>query len=88
MNIKFTGVYAKNEDCGINFQAKVDGQPVVCVVTAEALYDMNSNGCMNDVARKYQDNQTQLKSIARRKILNGEVVDSKVLIGQSDIVLK
>lgn len=86
MNIEFTGSYTKNENFGINFQAKVDGQSVSCVVSTEALQDINLNGRMDAVEKQYQDNQYQLESIVRGKILSGEVVDSKVFINQSDVV--
>lgn len=86
MNIEFTGAYAKNENFGINFQAKVDGQLVSCVVSTEALQDINPNRRLDSAEQQYQDNQYQLESIAREKIQNGELVDSKVFINQSDVV--
>lgn len=86
MNIEFTGAYAKNEHFGINFQATVDGQSISCVVSIEALQDINPNGRMDEAEQQYQDNQYQFESIARGKILNGEVANSKVFINQSDVV--
>ena len=86
MNIEFTGAHAKNENFGINFQAKVDGESVSCVVSTEALQDINPSGHMDTAEQQYQDNQYQLESIARKKIQNGEVIDSKVIITQSDVV--
>ncbi|PHS60723.1 DUF1488 family protein [Alloalcanivorax xenomutans] len=48
MNIEFTGAYANNENFRINFQAKVDDQPISCVVNSEALQDINPGSRMDE----------------------------------------
>lgn len=85
MNIKFTGKYAQNEDFGINFQAKVDELSIVCVVSTEALQDINPNGIMDEAMEQYKGNKYQLETIAHQKIKNGQVENGKVFITESDI---
>lgn len=85
MVIRFTKLYANNGNFGINFQAEVDGQSVTCVVSQEALQDIDPSRRMDTVEQQYKDNQSQLELIARRKIENGEVVDSKIFIYNSDL---
>jgi hypothetical protein len=86
MNIKFTGIHAPNENFGINFQAKVDGQSISCVVSTDALEDINPNGRMDGAAQQYSDNQSQLESIARQKIQKGEIENGRILINQADVL--
>lgn len=86
MNIEFTGAYANNENFGINFQAKVDDQPISCVVSLEALQDINPGSTMDKPEQQYFDNKYQLEAIAEEKIHNGEVVDGKVFINQTDVL--
>ncbi|MCZ0928403.1 DUF1488 family protein [Vreelandella janggokensis] len=86
MNIEFTGAYAQNENFGINFQAKVDGQFISCVVTTEALQDINPSARMDEAEQQYLDNQSQLEAIAEEKIQSGQVQNGKIYISQSDVV--
>lgn len=86
MNIEFTGAYAKNENFGINFQAKVNDQPVSCVVSVEALQDIKPDSRMDAPEQQYLDNKYKLEAIAEEKISNGQVVNGQVLINQSDIL--
>lgn len=85
MNIEFTGAYAINENFEINFQAKVDGVNVLCVVDTDVLQDINPSGRMDSAEQQYQDNQSQLETIARRKIINGEISNGKVFINKDDV---
>lgn len=87
MNIVFNEKYAENpETFGVNFQAVVDGEPVVCVVTLEALNDIDPPGRFDGAVSKYQNNRVKLENVARSKILKGCVKDAKVYINQSDVV--
>lgn len=86
MNIEFTGAYAPNEDFGISFQAKVDGENLPCVISSEALDDIDPDNRFDDAEQKFLNNQSQFESIAQEKILKGEVVGGKVYINQSDVL--
>jgi len=85
MNIEFTRNHTKNENGGINFQAKVEEESFVCTVTTEALQDINPSNRTDSAEQQYLDNQSQLESIARDKILKGEVSSNKVFISASDV---
>ncbi|MBY7669228.1 DUF1488 family protein [Vibrio anguillarum] len=86
MNIEFVGDCVQNQNFGINFQAKLDGQPIVCVVSTEALQDINPNTRARPVTSQYLDNKSKLEAIATRKIQNGQVENGKVFISQSDVL--
>ncbi|HIF5585129.1 DUF1488 family protein [Vibrio alginolyticus] len=86
MNIEFTGAYGPNDSFGISFQAKVDGEQVVCVVSTEALQDINPNARMDPIAKQYLDNKYQFEAIATEKIQNGHVENGKLFISQSDVL--
>lgn len=86
MNIEFAGVYAPNEDFGIGFQAKVNGENVSCVISSEALDDIDPDNRFDEATQKFLNNQSQFESIAQEKILKGEVVGGKVYINQSDVL--
>lgn len=83
MNIE---TYAKNENGGINFQIKIDEQTILCVVSTEALQDINPQAKMDDVEQQYRDNKNQFEHIATEKIKNKQVEDGKIYIDSSDIL--
>lgn len=86
MDIEFTGAYAPNENFGISFQAKVNGGNVPCVISIEALDDIDPSNRFDDASEKFLNNRSQFESIARTKILNGEIANGKVFINQSDVL--
>lgn len=86
MNIDFTGVYATNENFGISFQAKANGENVPCVISIEALDDIDPANRSDDASENFLNNRSQFESIARSKILNGEIENGKVYINQSDVL--
>ncbi|ELE5868232.1 DUF1488 family protein [Vibrio cholerae] len=86
MNIEFIGNCVQNDNFQISFQAKVDGQPIVCVVSTEALQDINPNTRTRPVASQCVDNKSKLEAIATKKIQDGQVENGKVFISQSDVL--
>lgn len=86
MVIEFTGSYAQNENFGISFQAKMDGNSISCVVSKEALQDIKPSGRLDGALQQYLSNQSRLESIAENKIRNGEAVNNKVFINQVDVL--
>lgn len=87
MRISFSGKYAENvETFGVDFEALIDGRRVVCVVSSEALDDVNPSGRFNDALAKYQHNKYRLEEVARKKILAGYEFEGKVYINQEDVV--
>ena len=86
MEIEFTGKYAINQNFGINFQANVNGQNFTCVISTEALQDINqSSSISDDVEQQFLENRYSFEEIARRKIQAGEWVGNKVYINKKDI---
>lgn len=86
MDINFTGIYAQNENFGINFQAIVDEKNIACIVSTAALQDINPSRRLDGAEQQYLNNQNQLEAIARKKIQNGDVSNGKVFIDQSDVL--
>jgi hypothetical protein len=86
MTIDFTGAYAPNENFGINFQAKVNEENVPCVISTEALDYIDPSTRFGDASEKFLNNRSRFESIARNKILNGEMTNGKVFICQSDVL--
>ncbi|MCX9560811.1 DUF1488 family protein [Vibrio cholerae] len=86
MNIEFTGRFEKNENFGINFYAKVNADTVTCVISTEALQDINPSRRGDDVISQFLSNKKRFESIARNKILKNEIIDGEVRINQTNVV--
>lgn len=86
MSIYFTRVYGLNDSFGVSFQAKVNDENLPCVISIEALDDIDPSNRFDDTLEKFLTNRAQFEDIARSKILNGEIVDGKVFINQNDVL--
>lgn len=85
MNITFSGNYAINpQTFGINFEATVNGQSVVCSVSTEALQDIDPNNAHNTAQQQFLANQSNFQAIAEQKIRAGTT--SPVAITSSDVL--
>lgn len=84
MNISFSGKYAVNpQTSGINFEATVDRQSVVCSVSTEALQDIDPSNAQNTAEQQFLANQSGFEAIAEEKILAGAA--SPIVITSSDV---
>lgn len=84
MDITFSGDYAINpETFGINFEAMVDGEKVICSVSIEALQDINPQNSQDAAKQQFIENRSMFEAIAREKIQAGG--KSPILIGDSDV---
>ena len=84
MNISFSGKYAFNpQTYGINFEATVNGQNVVCSVLTEALQDIDPSNAQNTVEQQFLANQSSFEAIAEKKIIAGAT--SPIVITSSDV---
>lgn len=84
MNIVFSGKYATNSQTfGINFEAVVDGQQFICVVSREALQDINPNNSDHQAEQQFISNRSAFERIAEMKIRAGET--SPITINSSDV---
>lgn len=73
MNILFSGKFASNpETFGINFEATVDGQRVVCCITLDALQDVDPSNSQATPEQQFLANRCSFEAIAKQKILSGD----------------
>jgi hypothetical protein len=84
MNISFSGKYAVNpQTFGLNFEATVNGQNVVCSVSTEALQDIDPSNAQNTAEQQFLANQSSFEAIAEEKIIAGAT--SPIVITSSDV---
>ena len=86
MNIEFKDAVFLGETTEINLPIMVNGQSIICIVTFEALEDINPETKTDEPMQQYLSNESQLKSIAERKIRNGQVTSNKVIIYSADVI--
>lgn len=84
MNVIFSGKYAVNPHTfGINFEAIVDGQTVICSASIEALQDIDPSNVSAAPVQQFLANQSQFQAIAEAKIRSGAV--SPIGISSADV---
>ena len=84
MQIIFSGKYAKDTDTfGVNFEAKVNGEPFVCKISPAALDDIEPNNLEGELEQKFLFNRSEFEAIAKRKICDG--AKSPVFINSADV---
>jgi hypothetical protein len=72
MTFTFSGRWAKNPHTfGINFEAHNDAERIVCVVSSEALQDVQPINPADTVEAQFIGNQQQFQAIAKQLIQNG-----------------
>ena len=86
MKIEFKDAVFLGETTEINLPIMVNGQSIICIVTFEALEDINPETKTDEPMQQYLSNESQLKSIAERKIRNGQVTSNKVIIYSADVI--
>jgi hypothetical protein len=69
----------------IIFRVLVDGVIASCLITSEALQDINPAEAQGEPEAQYKNNMSRFQEIARRKINNGEIIDGRVIIGSGDL---
>lgn len=84
MDITFSSKYAINPvTFGINFEATVDGHSVVCIISTEALQDIDPSNAQDSAKQQFLANRSRFEAIAEKKIRAGAV--SPVAIDSSDV---
>ena len=84
MSITFSGKYAVNpQTFGINFEAIVNGQKVICSVSNEALQDIDPSNAHNTAEQQFLANQPRFEAIAEGKIRASAT--SPIVITSSDV---
>jgi hypothetical protein len=86
VNIEFPDIQTVDPDSfGIAFPADVDGMRVRCLVTQEALQEIDPSRAMESSVAQFEANKFQIQEIAEEKIREGKIESNVVLITQSDI---
>lgn len=84
MKISFSNKYTTNPQTGgINFQAIVDGQPVACSISTEALQDIDPSNARGSAEQQFIANQSSFQAIADQKIRAGST--SPIIISSADV---
>ena len=87
MKIEFTGPASMADDGGVFYPALLDGQPLACHFSYEALDDVELDGILGDALEHFKNHQLKLLSIAELKILGGHAHDGLIQIFSSDLAL-
>ena len=74
-----------SETFGINFPAIVDGERVICVLSTEALQDINPQARGDSTNQQFEANRAAFEAIAERLIRDGKVVNGRVFIGSEHV---
>ena len=86
MNISFPDRHAIDTDTfNFVFPAIVDGEQIRCMVTREALQDINPSCAADSSESQFETNKFHLQTIAKEKILAGEIKDGIVTIASPDV---
>ncbi|PMV22648.1 MULTISPECIES: DUF1488 family protein [unclassified Pseudomonas] len=83
MKITFSDQHAETLT-GVNFAAEVDGQAFLCIVSDEALQDINPSNALAQKLVQYSSNVHRIRDIAKKKILAGQT--SPIQIFSADVV--
>lgn len=85
LHITFPGKFALRSDLsGVNFLATVDGQPVTCHITTEALQDIEPQNARARALEQFARNQFRIECIAER-LVREQFPTQPVLVTSSDV---
>ncbi|QWE16210.1 DUF1488 family protein [Polynucleobacter sp. AP-Nino-20-G2] len=87
MNIEFIGPATLLSNGDVSYPALLDGQPLQCSFSYEALQDLDVNSVEDDALKLFKNHQLKLLSIAEQKIRNGYAVNGAVHLFSHDLVL-
>ena len=86
MAVTFSGKWAKNPDTfGINFEAHKDTDRIVCVISTDALQDIQPNNATDSVEQQFLANQYEFQAIAARLIQSGKHKDGFLYIDSQHV---
>jgi hypothetical protein len=87
MKIEFVGPAAILDNGDIAYPALLDGKPLQCSFSYEALQDLDADGSGTNALQLFQSHQLKLLSIAEQKISKGHAIDGAVHIFSHDLIL-
>ncbi len=86
MAIEFPDIHATDPDTfGITFPIDSDGERILCLVTTDALQDINPSNATDTPENQFNDNKYSFQSIAEQKIQTGEVANGRIFIDGKDV---
>ena len=87
MKLEFVGPAVVLENGGVSYPALLDGKPLKCSFSYEALQDLDPDGIETNALQLFKNHQLKLLSITEQKVLNGHAVDGAVHLFSHDLVL-
>jgi hypothetical protein len=87
MKLEFVGPAAVLDNGDISYPAVLDGKPLKCTFSYEALQDLDPDGVETNALQLFKTHQLKLLSIAEQKILNGHAIDGAVHLFSHDLIL-
>lgn len=85
MQISFSGQYAINpQTFGINFEAIVDGSSVICMISTEALQDIDPSNAQGNAQDQFTSNRSAFERIAEKKIRDKQ--PAPIVITSADVL--
>ena len=87
MKLEFVGPAALLENGDVSYPAMLEGKPLKCSFSYEALQDLDPDGVETNALQLFKTHQLKLLSIAEKKILNGHAVDGAVHLFSHDLIL-
>ncbi|MGV0962741.1 MAG: DUF1488 family protein [Polynucleobacter sp.] len=87
MKLEFVGPAAVLENGDVSYPAMLEGKPLKCSFSYEALQDLDSDGVETNALQLFKTHQLKLLSIAEQKILNGHAIDGAVHLFSHDLIL-
>jgi hypothetical protein len=87
MKLEFVGPAAVLENGDVSYPALLDGKPLKCTFSYEALQDLDPEDVETNALQLFNTHQLKLLSIAEQKILNGHAIDGAVHLFSHDLIL-
>ena len=87
MKLEFVGPAAVLENGDVSYPTMLEGKPLKCSFSYEALQDLDPEGVETDALQLFKTHQLKLLSIAEQKILNGHAIDGAVHLFSHDLIL-
>jgi hypothetical protein len=87
MRLKFVGPASILGNGDVAYPALLDGKPLQCSFSYEALQDLDVDGVETNALQLFKNHQLKLLSIAEQKIINGHVIEGAVHIFSHDLIL-
>jgi hypothetical protein len=87
MKLEFVGPAAVLDNGDISYPAVLDGKPLKCTFSYEALQDLDPEAVETNALQLFSNHQLKLLSIAEQKILNGHAIDGAVHLFSHDLIL-